>query len=128
MCDYAFFVMMIYWSSWKISFQYSETDFDFISLWTNIYDCSIQALKVLYNYSDDYTKTVILMTDGHSNVGTYSDLREYYVTDNKIPIYSIMFGNAQSAELQEIARLSNAKVFDGRSNLLSAFKEVRSYN
>ena len=68
------------------------------------------------------------MTDGHSNVGTYSDLREYYVTDNKIPIYSIMFGNAQSAELQEIARLSNAKVFDGRSNLLSAFKEVRSYN
>lgn len=95
---------------------------------TNIYDCSIQALKVLYNYSDDYTKTVILMTDGHSNVGTYSDLREYYVTDNKIPIYSIMFGNAQSAELQEIARLSNAKVFDGRSNLLSAFKEVRSYN
>lgn len=95
---------------------------------TNIYDCSVEALKVLYNYNDDYTKTIILMTDGHSNIGTYSDLEEYYMTDNKIPIYSIMFGNAESKELREIAILSNAKVFDGREDLLSAFKEVRSYN
>lgn len=95
---------------------------------TNIYDCSMQALKVLYNYSDDYTKTVILMTDGHSNMGSYNDLEEYYTTDDNIPIYSIMFGNAESSELYEIAKLSNAKVFDGRINLLSAFKEVRSYN
>ena len=31
-------------------------------------------------------------------------------------------------ELTEIAELTNAKVFDGRTNLLGAFKEVRGYN
>ena len=39
-----------------------------------------------------------------------------------------MFGNANRDELQDIANLTNAKVFDGRYNLTEAFKEVRSYN
>jgi Ca-activated chloride channel family protein len=45
-----------------------------------------------------------------------------------IPIYSIMFGNADESELLDIANLTNAKVFDGRTDLLKAFKEVRGYN
>lgn len=96
---------------------------------TNIYGCSKSALESLYNYNDEYTKTIILMTDGQSNGGTYENLKSYYIeNDNNIPIYSIMFGNAVSKQLKEIAYLTNAKVFDGRSNLLKAFKEVRSYN
>ena len=39
-----------------------------------------------------------------------------------------MFGQAVASELNDIADLSNAKVFDGRTNLLRAFKEVRGYN
>ena len=39
-----------------------------------------------------------------------------------------MFGDASSYQLDEIAKLSNAKVFDGRTNLLEAFKQVRGYN
>lgn len=96
---------------------------------TNIYDCSKSALESLYNYNDEYTKTVILMTDGQSNGGTYRNLKSYYIENaNNIPIYSIMFGSAVSKQLEEIANLTNAKVFDGRSDLLKAFKEVRSYN
>ena len=96
---------------------------------TNIYDPSIKALEILQNDSDEYTKTVILMTDGRSNNGTYASLKSYY-TSNKlnIPIYSITFGSSDEDELREIAELTNAKVFDGKSGLRRAFAEVRSYN
>lgn len=95
---------------------------------TNIYGCAEQALKRLSLDSNDHTKTVILMTDGESNDGSFSSLKATYSVTGKIPIYSIMFGSAEEDELSEIAELTNAKVFDGRTDLISAFKEVRSYN
>lgn len=97
---------------------------------TNIYDPSIAALKILSkDNSNDYTKTVILMTDGYSNRGSYYDLSDYYKKNKlDIPIYSITFGSSSESELREVANLSNAKVFDGKSGLLKAFTEVRSYN
>ena len=97
---------------------------------TNIYDPTIEALKILQkDNSNEYTKTVILMTDGNSNAGSYKELSKYY-RNNKldIPVYSITFGSSSEDELKEIADLTNAKVFDGKSGLLKAFSEVRSYN
>lgn len=97
---------------------------------TNIYDTSIRALEILNNENlENYNVSVILMTDGMSNAGSYTNLaRRYNYMDKDIPIYSIMFGNAYEDELEEIANLTNAKVFDGKSDLLKAFKEVRGYN
>ena len=97
---------------------------------TNIYDSSIEALKILAKEdSDEYTKTVILMTDGMSNAGSYFDLSSYYKnTKRDIPIYSITFGDSDEDELKRVADLTNGKVFDGKSGLREAFAEVRSYN
>lgn len=97
---------------------------------TNIYDTSIEALRILSNEDlNKYNVSVILMTDGQSNMGDFSSLEKYYHLINKqIPIYSITFGDAYEYELQNIARLTNAKVFDGKVDLLKAFKEVRGYN
>ena len=39
-----------------------------------------------------------------------------------------MFGDADSDQLEEIAELTNAKVFDGSTDLVEAFKEVRSFS
>lgn len=97
---------------------------------TNIYSPSIKALKILKDENtNEFTRTVILMTDGQSNNGTYSELETYY-NKNKldIPIYSITFGDSSERELLGIADLTNAKVFDGKTDLLRAFREVRSYN
>ena len=97
---------------------------------TNIYDPSIEALKILKDdNSDEYTKTIILMTDGNSNTGSFKDLQSYY-NNNKydVPIYSITFGSSSEYELNKLAKLSNAKIFDGKSGLREAFTEVRSYN
>ena len=69
------------------------------------------------------------MTDGASNTGSLRELERTYKSIGKdIPIFSIMFGDASSYQLEGIAELSNAKVFDGRTNLLEAFKQVRGYN
>ena len=97
---------------------------------TAIYDCSIQALKLLKSENKEkYNTSVILMTDGQNNVGTYKELENTYKSMQKdIPIYSITFGDAQESELQRIASLTNGKVFDGKINLAKAFKTVRGYN
>ena len=96
---------------------------------TALYDAIIAGLKVLKNESDDYTKTIIAMTDGEVNIGSFKELSTYYKKlKEKIPVYSITFGDAVEDELSEIAELTNAKVFDGKTNLLKAFKEVRGYN
>ena len=41
----------------------------------------------------------------------------------------IMFGDADSKQLNDLAKLSNGKVFDGRNgNLSGIFREVKGYN
>ena len=97
---------------------------------TNIYDPSIEALKILEkDDSNEYTKTVILMTDGEANAGSFYDLKRYYQNHKlDIPIYSITFGDSSEYQLSDIANLTNAKIFDGKSGLQKAFAEVRSYN
>lgn len=97
---------------------------------TALYDSAIQAIKNLKDEdSEKYNLSIILMTDGQANVGTYTSLRNEYIKIQKeIPIYSIMFGQADMSELQSIAGLTNGKVFDGKTDLVKAFKEVRGYN
>ena len=97
---------------------------------TALYPASIAALKILENENEDkYVSSVILMTDGLANVGTFSSLIQYYNKINKeIPIYSITFGDADEDELGQIADLTNGKVFDGKTSLIEAFKKVRGYN
>ena len=97
---------------------------------TNIYDTAIEALRILSEEDlNTYNVSVILMTDGQSNMGDFSSLNKYYSNLNiDIPIYSITFGDAYEKELKDIANLTNAKVFDGKTDLLKAFKEVRGYN
>ena len=97
---------------------------------TALYPAATQAIKTLENEDQEtYNLSVVLMTDGLGNVGKYSDLqKEYNASKKRIPIYSIMFGSADESQLENIAKLSNAKVFDGKIDLVKAFKEVRGYN
>lgn len=97
---------------------------------TNIYLATSEALNILKTENmDKYNLSIILMTDGVSNKGNFYDVKKLYTNMGRdIPVYSIMFGSASASQLDDIAKLSNAKVFDGRTNLLEAFKKVRSYN
>ena len=51
------------------------------------------------------------------------------VTDDLYIGAFIMFGDADSQQLDDLAKLSNGKVFDGRNgNLSGIFREVKGYN
>ena len=97
---------------------------------TALYPAAMRALDVLKDEdTEKYNVSVVLMTDGLANIGTYDNLAAYYKRVNKnIPIYSITFGSASYSQLFKISDLTNAKVFDGKSDLVKAFKEVRGYN
>ncbi len=96
---------------------------------TSLYPAASKAITLLKNESNEYNTSVIVMTDGDGNIGTFKDLENTYKSIGKeIPIYSITFGYANEEQLNKMANLSNGKVFDGKSNLVEAFKTVRGYN
>lgn len=97
---------------------------------TNIYDTVTEAITLLDEEdTEKYNVSIVLMTDGEGNDGDYSKMYDTIINaENKIPVYSIMFGNASNRQLTNIADLTSGKVFDGRTNLLDAFKAVRGYN
>ena len=97
---------------------------------TALYPAVQEALTILNeSYNDKYNSSVIVMTDGQGNIGTYSSLEKAYKKLNhKIPIYSIQFASADQNQLDLMAKLSNGKVFDGTYSLIDAFMEVRGYN
>ncbi len=103
-------------------------DFDFDGA-TALYPAASKAIELLSKESNAYNTSVILMTDGEGNIGTFKELEDTYKKYNKdIPIYSITFGFADLEQLTKMAELSNGKVFDGKSDLVKAFKTVRGYN
>ena len=78
---------------------------------------------------EHYNVSVIVMTDGYGNVGSYDVLeKNYNRIGQDIPIYSIQFASADRSQLNQLAKLSNGKVFDGTNSLIDAFMEVRGYN
>ncbi len=97
---------------------------------TALYPAAQKALQLLESEDrNTYNTSIILMTDGMANRGSFSELKWTYDSIGlDIPIYSIMFGSADESELNSIAELTNAKVFDGKTDLVKAFKEVRGYN
>lgn len=97
---------------------------------TALYPAVESALKSLWNENtDQYNTSIIVMTDGEGNVGTFSSVKSLYQEmPSKIPIYSIQFAAADRSQLDKLAELSNGKVFDGTNSLIDAFTEVRGYN
>ena len=97
---------------------------------TALFPATAKALARLKDEDfNKYNVSIVAMTDGIANVGSFAQLKSAYKSIGKeIPIYSIMFGNAMESELQDMATLSNGKVFDGKKDLKKAFKEVRGYN
>ena len=46
-----------------------------------------------------------------------------------MPIFSIMFGEADPTQLDELTTLTNGRTFDGREgDLADVFRQVKGYN
>lgn len=99
---------------------------------TDIYEGLLSALDELPSESEasQYTTAIVLMTDGRSNSDHQDEFESAYKSRGRdLPIFSIMFGDADPSQLKSLATLSNAKVFDGRSGDLAAvFRQVKGFN
>ena len=96
---------------------------------TDMYVAAAEALQVLSHYDlSQYTPAVILMTDGMSGGSFDAFMEQYQELGEDVPVFSIMFGDADSEQLEELAEATNARVFDGREDLIDAFRKVKGYN
>jgi Ca-activated chloride channel family protein len=101
---------------------------------TDIFTPVMQARQIIRSQPDleGYSPAIILMTDGKSESGmTLEQFRRAWGADGHrgdIPIYSITFGQADDTQLKQLAALSSGRVFDGRSDLVRAFRQARGYN
>lgn len=96
----------------------------------DVYNALNVALRNLPENRDAYTVAIVLLTDGKSKTTNRDEFKRLYETDGKgVPIYSVMVGDADRSQLDDLAKLSNGKVFDGRDGDLSGiFREVKGYN
>ena len=104
---------------------------------TAIFSTLDQAYALAYQELSRYPGrlvTVVLLTDGQSNHGlSYAEFHNRWAGKaaggaDPIRTFPILFGEASTSELDEIARLSGGRSFDGRdTNLREVFREIRGY-
>lgn len=96
---------------------------------TDMYACAEQAISAMRPYlaTGQYLPAIVIMTDGRSDphAGFEDNWRQ---EGHDIPIFGVTFGDADASQLNELADLTRARVFDGRSGLAEAFRSVRGYN
>jgi Ca-activated chloride channel family protein len=103
---------------------------------TNIYKPVAAAWRYFESIGgkiDNYLPSVILMTDGQSNVGSLDELMAFW---RKLkpgfelpPVFCIMYGDASDEQLKHLAKSTYGRVFDGRhGGLNKAFRKAKGYN
>jgi Ca-activated chloride channel family protein len=98
---------------------------------TNIYAPVIRGLEIMEQTGiENYSPAIILMTDGQSNHGSFADLKGKLATSTlgDVPVYSILFGEASTDQLTQIADATSGRIFDGRTDLVTAFRTAKGYN
>jgi Ca-activated chloride channel family protein len=95
---------------------------------TNIYDCLAEAQFALSTAPVGSAPAIVLLTDGKSNKGSYSDFAALLPdeTSEIVPVYSIEFGDASRDELERIAEATNGDIYDGRDGLIQAMRDAFS--
>ncbi|MFB7332076.1 substrate-binding domain-containing protein [Streptomyces adustus] len=99
---------------------------------TAIYTSLEKAYDHLATDSDTFT-SIVLMTDGENTTGDDAgDFDAFYrglgAARRDIPVFPILFGDSDRAELAHIADLTGGRLFDAQQGSLDgAFEEIRGY-
>ncbi|MFI1398444.1 substrate-binding domain-containing protein [Streptomyces sp. NPDC020681] len=101
---------------------------------TAIYSSLEEAYRRLGGADPAKTFTsVVLMTDGENTTGKSSAAFEAFYNGlpadrRHTPVFSILFGDSDRAQLEQIATLTGGRLFDAtRGTLDGAFEEIRGY-
>ena len=91
-----------------------------------------QALKDRHD-QPGYYASIVLMTDGENSSGSdFEAFRKWYEalpdTARDIPVFTILFGESDVAEMNALAELTDGRVFDAtHAGLAAVFKDIRGY-
>ena len=103
---------------------------------TALYDSVLAALKHMLEQrkkSPDYQYSVVAFTDGENTEGrglaefkaAYAQLPEDV---RGIPVFMVLFGEANEANLKDLVKTTGGRVFDARKTpLYSVFKDIRAF-
>jgi Ca-activated chloride channel family protein len=100
---------------------------------TDIYTPIMRGLDLIHDQADrdHYFPSIILMTDGESNTGASFEAMQKHrqqTAQTGVPVFAIQFGEASPDQLKRIATETQAKLFDGKSDLSRAFRDAKGYN
>jgi uncharacterized protein YegL len=92
---------------------------------TNIYDPMIAALDQMEGSLEGYAPAIILLTDGHSNEGSFEEFQARWNEGSPegIPVYSILFGDASDEQLVQVSEATTGDIYDGRDGLIDALRD-----
>jgi Ca-activated chloride channel family protein len=96
---------------------------------TDMYACAAKAFEAMSPYlaKGGYLPAVVIMTDGRSDESSgFADT--WRTQGQEVPIFGVTFGDAEKGQLDQVADLTRARVFDGGKNLTEAFRSARGYN
>ncbi|MBW8830939.1 MAG: VWA domain-containing protein [Burkholderiales bacterium] len=80
-----------------------------------------------------YQYSVVAFTDGENNQGrTFAQFKHDYANlpedARSIPVFMVLFGEANEHELDELVKVTGGRLFDARKTpLYSVFKDIRAY-
>lgn len=81
---------------------------------------------------DKYRYSVIVFTDGASNQGSNAQgFTQWYQQQGfehgSIRVFAISFGEADTKQLKDLTDITGGTVFDGKTSLAKAFRDIRGY-
>jgi Ca-activated chloride channel family protein len=103
---------------------------------TALYDAVFVALQHMLEEREKnpgYQYSVVAFTDGESNHGRSLEAfkRDYAALPEDvkaIPVFMVLFGEANEAALKDLVKVTGGRVFDARKTpLYSVFKDIRAY-
>jgi Ca-activated chloride channel family protein len=96
---------------------------------TDMYACAERAMEEMQPFlkSGAYLPAIVIMTDGRSD--KRDNFQSFWKDEgHALPIFGVTFGDADKSQLDDVSKLTSARVFDGKANLAQAFRSVRGYN
>lgn len=103
---------------------------------TAMYDAVLTGLQNMLEErkrNPDYQYSVVAFTDGKSNMGRrLEDFKRAYEQLPEdvrgIPVFMVLFGEADAGDLKALVEITGGKVFDARKTpLYAVFKDIRAY-
>lgn len=103
---------------------------------TALFDAVLVSLRHMADEkrkNPDYQYSVVAFTDGENNQGrNFEQFKRDYAQlpedARSIPVFMVLFGEANEAQLRELVKVTGGRLFDARKTpLYGVFKDIRAY-